>query len=422
MYVGDWRLRLSRAARQARPAAGWRVPANVWGLGVTSLLTDISSEMVVSVLPAYLVLTTGFAPMLLGLATGLHEGGPLLVTWIGGWLADRSGRRKLTAVVGYGLSMVCRLGWLVLSPERMTALAALVLSDRMGKAIRTAPRDALISLSTPKPQLATAFGVHRAMDAAGAALGPILGFLLLWQFPRRFDIIFFSSFVAAVLGLAALGLLVQDVQQREEVAVERMRGVGFALLRDWSLRRVVILASAFGLVTISDAFVYVLLIQRSHAEVGWIPLFYTGTAIAFLLLAIPIGVVADRVGRGRVFVGAHLPLLLVYAMVLSGIPAWPWNAVLCVMLLGAYYAGSDGVLAGLASSLLPAPSRAMGLAWVDTATSVARFVSAIGFGVIWTRGGDVVALSVFAAALTFVFVAMMLFRRTEVPEAPEVPA
>jgi MFS family permease len=412
VYVGDWRLRLSRAARQARPAAGWRVPANVWGLGVTSLLTDISSEMVVSVLPAYLVLTTGFAPMLLGLATGLHEGGPLLVTWIGGWLADRSGRRKLTALIGYGLSMVCRLGWLVLSPERMSALAALVLSDRMGKAIRTAPRDALISLSTPKPQLATAFGVHRAMDATGAALGPILGFLLLWQFPRRFDIIFFSSFVAAILGLAALGLLVQDVEQREEVAVERMRGVGFALLRDGALRRVVILASAFGLVTISDAFVYVLLIQRSQADAGWIPLFYTGTAVAFLLLAVPMGALADHLGRGRVFVAAHVPLLLVYAMVLTGVPSWPWNAVFCVMLLGTYYAGSDGVLAGLASSLLPAPSRAMGLAWVDTATSVARFVSAIGFGVIWTRGGDVMAVSAFAAALAIVFITMMLFRRT----------
>jgi hypothetical protein len=85
------------------------------------------------------------------------------------------------------------------------------------------------------------------------------------------------------------------------------------------------------------------------------------------------------------------------------------------MLLGTYYAGSDGVLASLASSLLPAPSRAMGLAWVDTASSVARFVSAIGFGVIWTRGGDVVALSAYAAALAIVFVAMTVFRRTVVP-------
>jgi MFS family permease len=194
-----------------------------------------------------------------------------------------------------------------------------------------------------------------------------------------------------------------------------MRGVGFALLRDRSLQRVVILAATFGLVTISDAFVYVLLIQRSHADAVWIPLFYTGTAVAFLLLAVPAGALADRVGRGRVFVAAHVPLLLVYAMVLSGAPSWPWNAVWCVMLLGTYYAGSDGVLASLASSLLPAPARAMGLAWVDTASSVARLISAIMFGVIWTRGGDVLAVSIFAGSLAVVFVAMALVRRAAVP-------
>jgi len=97
--------------------------------------------------------------------------------------------------------------------------------------------------------------------------------------------------------------------------------------------------------------------------------------------------------------------------VLGGLPPWPWNAGLCVMLLGAYYAGSDGVLASLASSLLPAPARAMGLAWVDTASSLARLVSAIVFGVIWTRGGDVLALSIFAGALVVVLAVMTFWRR-----------
>jgi hypothetical protein len=110
-----------------------------------------------------------------------------------------------------------------------------------------------------------------------------------------------------------------------------------------------------------------------------------------------------------------LPLIVVYAMVLGGLPAWPWNAVVCVLLLGGYYAGSDGVLASLASSLLPESARAMGLAWVDTASSVARLVSAILFGVIWTRGGDVLALSIFAGSLAAVFVAMTVFRRAAVP-------
>src|SRR5262245_32307045 len=113
MYAGDWALRFSQLVRQSGPARAWHVPANVWGLGVTSLLTDVSSEMVVSVLPGYLIFISGGGPVALGIAAGLYEGGPVVATWLGGWLADRSGRRKLTAGLGYGLSAMCRVGWLL---------------------------------------------------------------------------------------------------------------------------------------------------------------------------------------------------------------------------------------------------------------------------------------------------------------------
>src|SRR6266566_5193436 len=141
VYRGDWLVRLSALSRDAASPLQWRVPPNVWGLGITSMLTDVSSEMVVSILPAYLVMTGGLAPLALGIATGLHEGGPLFAAWAGGLIADRSGRRKLTAGIGYGLSAGCRLGWFLLSGRTISAVAALVLSDRIGKAIRTAPRD-----------------------------------------------------------------------------------------------------------------------------------------------------------------------------------------------------------------------------------------------------------------------------------------
>ena len=214
MYAGDWLTRLTDLARDARNPGQWRVPSNVWGLGVTSMLTDVSSEMVLSILPAYLVMTGGLAPLALGVAAGVHEGGPMLAAWAGGLIADRSGRRKLTAGSGYALSAICRLGWFALSGRTITAIAGLVLVDRMGKALRTAPRDAIISLSVRPGQLATAFGVHRALDAAGAALGPILAFVLLWRMPGRYDVIFFASFVVAVLGVVALALLVDETPER----------------------------------------------------------------------------------------------------------------------------------------------------------------------------------------------------------------
>src|SRR6266542_2542161 len=288
MYSGDWLFRLSQFVREAKNPSEWRVPANVWGLGVTSMLTDVSSEMVVSVLPAYLVMTIGLAPLALGVATGLHEGGPMLAAWIGGLIADRSGRRKLTAGFGYALSAVSRLGWFALPGRTVAPIAALIVSDRLGKAMRTAPRDAMISLSVPPRQLAMAFGVHRALDAAGAALGPMLAFAVLWQLPRRYDVIFFTSFVVSVLGVVALMLLVDEAPERRAASPGETRPLwpdAVAVFSDSSVRSVIVLAMAFGLVTISDAFIYLLLVQRAGAGPEWIPLLYTGTAVSFLALA-----------------------------------------------------------------------------------------------------------------------------------------
>jgi MFS family permease len=404
LYEGDWRLRLTELFRQPNASSVRRVPANVWGLGVTSLLTDASSEMVLSVLPAYLVLTAGLAPLGFGVVTGLQAGGPILITWVGGVVADRSRRPKLPALLGYAMSAACRLGWWAMPGRTVAAFSILILGDRMGKAIRTAPRDAMISLSAGRAQLATAFGVHRALDATGAAVGPLIAWLVLRQLPRRYDVIFFTSFVVAVLGVAALMLLVQESPRgpahRDGRGSPWTEGLGVFVAAPF--RRVVILALAFGLVTISDAFIYLIVVQRSHADAYWIPLFYTGTALSFLILAVPLGYLADRVGRRNVYVGGHAPLLAAYGVTLGRFLPWPWNAVAGVLLIGAYYAASDGVIAGLASGLLPVDHRSTGLAWVATAVGVGRLCSAVTFGFFWTVYGDGPALMIYAVALTAV--------------------
>jgi MFS family permease len=419
VYEGDWLVRFAQAAREATNERQWRLPANVWGLGLTSLLTDVSSEMIVSVLPAYLVLSSGLAPLVLGIANGLHQGGPIVATLIGGLIADRSGRRKLTAEVGYAISAICRIGWLLVPGQSVTSVATLVVGDRVGKAIRTAPRDAMISMSVRSDQLATAFGVHRAMDAAGAAAGPALAFLLLWQLPRRYDVIFFTSFVIGVLGVAALMLLVEEYPERRafsrDGSASRWRHA-LTSVTDCRLRPIVALATIFSIVTISDVFLYVLLVERSGAAAYWIPLCYTGTALSFLMLAAPMGYLADRLGRRRTFIAAHVPLLIAYGIAL-GFRAWPWNAVACVALLGAYYAASEGVLASLASSVLPLATRAIGLASVATAVSLGRMSSSIAFGLLWTRSGDVAAVLVFTAALIVVLGIAFLQSGVEEPVA-----
>src|SRR5262249_33892682 len=150
------------------------------------------------------------------------------------------------------------------------------------------------------------------------------------------------------------------------------------------------------------ALLYLVLIERARAGAEWIPLLYTGTAISFLTLAIPIGVVADRAGKQRTFILGHVPLLAAYGVVMGGIVPWPWGAVAAVVLLGAYYASCDGVLAGLASALLPQTTRALGLAWVATGVSLAKLSASVVFGYVWTHAGDRTAVLLFATALVAV--------------------
>jgi nitrate/nitrite transporter NarK len=147
----------------------------VWALGITSLLTDVSSEMVSSILPVYLVLYLGMSPLAFGVVDGLYQGAAALVRIAGGILADRWRRHKELAALGYGLSAACRR-LIFVAGNAWTAIAGIIAIDRIGKGIRTAPRDALISQRTPSHSLATAFGVHRSLDAAGAMLGPVLTF------------------------------------------------------------------------------------------------------------------------------------------------------------------------------------------------------------------------------------------------------
>ena len=205
-------LRAPSAAAQPiavdRPAEP-RVSRNVLGLGLTSLFTDISSEMVSAVLPLYFISILRMTPLQFGVVDGLYQGVSALVRLAGGLAADRSRRYKEVAALGYGLSAFCKLG-LLAAGGLWTLLAALMVVDRTGKGIRTAPRDALISLSSRPEQLGTAFGVHRAMDTAGAMIGPIIAFALLSLAPMAFDAVFVTSFCFALIGLGVLLLFVQN--------------------------------------------------------------------------------------------------------------------------------------------------------------------------------------------------------------------
>lgn len=404
----------SRTLLRSRTSAG--VGRTVVLLGVTSLLTDISSEMVATVLPLYLVYVAGFTPLQFGIVDGLYRGAAALVGLVSGFAADRRRRHKEVASVGYGLSAVCKLA-LVLVGGSAGAIGAIVMFDRVGKGIRTAPRDALISLSSSKERLGAAFGVHRAMDTTGAMTGPLIAFGLLALAPLAFHSVFLVSFCFAVAGLGVIVLLVpsRPAPAAEPEAAPGLREMG-RLLAQPRFRGVVVAAVLLGLTTISDAFLYLALQRHLDLPATAFPLLFVGASLAFMLLAVPAGRLADRVGRGRVFVLGYAALLPVYVSLVVPVGGAIALAV-CLTLVGASYAATDGVLAALGAATLADEVRASGLAVIGTATNAARLVASVAFGAIWTLAGlDTAVLAAGAGLfLALAVTGVVLARTREVP-------
>jgi len=367
-------------------------------LGMCSLLTDISSEMVSAILPLYLVLQLGLSPLQYGVIDGIYQGASALVRLGSGFLGDRLGRHKLIASIGYGLSAMCKLALAVVGGA-WTGLSAVILLDRTGKGIRTAPRDAMISLTAPKRELGLAFGVHRAMDTAGAMIGPVLAFALLALAPGAFSSLFLISFFIGILGFGVIALLVREPRTGERIAAEKPDLKAAAgLLRGREFRALAIAGAALGLATASDGFIYLMLHEQVDFSNSLFPLLATGTALLYMLLAAPLGRLADKVGRGRVLVGGYLMLLGVYCLLL--VPGLGAASLLVVLaMLGTYYAATDGVLMAMGSAHLPESLRGSGLALLGTATSIARLVASIAFGTLWTLFGIQTAIALFAGAL-----------------------
>jgi MFS family permease len=388
-------------AAESRAGEG-RIGSNVFLLGLVSLFTDLAQEMVTAVLPLYVTFQLGIGALGFGLLDGLYQGSSAFLRLIGGLAADRGGRHKQVAASGYGLSTVSKFG-LVASAGSFVPFTGFLVVDRLGKGIRTAPRDAMISLSADEGVLGRAFGIHRTLDTVGALLGPLAAFVLLSQIPHGYTTIFVVSAGISVIGLAILLLFVQNPKtaEAEAPAVEAPKvsaRMAVALLRRRDVSSIVIAGSALGLMTISDGFVYLVLQHNADLNPRWFPLLYLGTALVYLLLALPFGNLADRVGRARVFLGGYAALVAMYVLLLSTSPG-ALIVLACLGLLGAYYAATDGVLMALATTSIPERLRTSGFAIVTTATSTSRLVGSIAFGAIWAAYGPEASVHVFLVGL-----------------------
>jgi MFS family permease len=442
------------APRRARMV--FDTPRNVVMLGLTSMFTDLSSEMVTSVLPLYFMLSLGFGPIQFGAFDGMYQGLAAVLAVAAAVVADRHQRHKRVAGTGYGLSTVAKFGLVVAAGSWVPTLGFLYL-DRLGKGIRTAPRDALISLSSAKSRLGASFGVHRALDTVGAVLGPLAGALILARNPAGFDVVFMTSFLVAVIGLGVLWFFVDErragatpaeaqtsgteapmappepalvpVEPHGEADLARVASPdptaqlswrsAIALWQMGRYRRVCLVATAFALLTPGDALLFLALERRVHLTAAYFPLLYFGASVVFLVSAIPLGRLADRVGRALVFIAGEVLLLGAFAAV--GAPTRGAGIVLLmVALLGGYYACTDGVLMALASSMIPEALRTTGLAVLVTAIAIGHLFASIVFGVLWSRLGPSAAVHLFMVGLAAVVIVggLALLRDDAMPKEP----
>ena len=333
-----------------------RVPRNVWILSLTSLLRDVASEMLVHLLPLFLANVLSVRITLIGLIEGIAETTASLVKIYSGWLSDKLGRRKGLTAGGYGLAALAMPILLVAQTWPIVLLYRFL--DRMGKGIRTAPRDALISESVESSQRGVSFGLHRAADSAGAFLGLLLAIVFVWRIQgigvdldaRTFRTIVAFAMVPATLAVLVVIVGVREVLTHGTASLPTMTFRGF----DPRFGRFLVVTTLFTLGNSTDVFL-VLRAQDGGASVLAILALLAGFNLVYTMLSGPAGALSDRVGRKRVIIAGWL----LYAVVYVGF-AWADQTSQFAglyALYGAYYALTDGVAKAYVADLVPDPGR-----------------------------------------------------------------
>ena len=333
-----------------------RVPRNVWVLSLTSLLRDVASEMLVHLLPLFLANVLGVRLAVIGLIEGIAETTASLVKILSGWLSDRLGRRKGLTVGGYGLAALAIPLLLLVQTWPLVLLYRFL--DRIGKGIRTAPRDALIADSVEPDQRGVSFGLDRGADSAGAFLGLLLAAVFVMQIQGSgvaLDARTFRAIVIFAIVPAALAVLVVAVGVREDArGGPPKRSTMGVPATDPRFRRFLVVMALFTLGNSTDAFL-VLRAQSGGTSVLGILILLAGFNLVYTVLSGPAGALSDRIDRRKVMIGGWL----LYALVYLGF-AWAdqtWQFALLYVFYGAYYALTAGVAKAFVADLTPSPER-----------------------------------------------------------------
>lgn len=358
------------------------IPSGVWVLGIVSMLMDISSEMIHSLLPLFMVTILGASTIAVGLVEGLAESLALIVKVFSGTLSDYLGKRKALAVFGYALSTFTK-PLFALAPGVGMVLTARLL-DRVGKGVRGAPRDALVADIAPPHLRGAAFGLRQSLDTAGAFFGPLVavGLMLLWA--NNFRAVFW---VAAIPGVMAVVLLVLGVRE----PARRQTETGTNPIRRDNLQRldsaywwVVGIGSVFTLARFSEAFL-VLRAQQGGMPIAFVPLVMVAMNLIYALSAYPFGKFSDTMSHTRLLV-LGLIVLIAADWVLAMNDHWG-IVLLGVSLWGLHMGMTQGLLAAMVAHTSPADLRGTAYGFFNLACGLALLLASALAGIVWDQFG-----------------------------------
>lgn len=354
------------------------IKRNVFILGITSFLTDLSSEIVYPLVPLFLTSVLGAPFSVVGLIEGVAESTASILKVFSGWLSDRWRRRRGLAILGYGISAVAKP--LMAAATAWPMVLLLRFGDRVGKGVRNAPRDALIADSTEPATRGRAFGFHRAADTAGAALGSLLALAALGLAGERYRTIFLISAIPAGLGVASLFLVRERIRPHPHSEPPRLSLSQF----DRRFKLFLAASAIFAVGNSSDAFL--ILRARDLGLSAFAAVFaYVVFNIVYGAFSMPAGSLSDRVGRRRVIAAGFVVFTLVYlgfAMASGPYAVWPLFAV-----YGLYMAMTEGVGKAFAADMAPRQAMGTALGTYHTITGMLTFFASLIAGLLWDAAG-----------------------------------
>ena len=362
------------------------LPRNVWAVSITSFFMDISSEMVINILPLFLSNVLGVQTALIGVIEGVAEATASVLKVFSGWLSDKLRGRKWIAVAGYAISALSKPFFYIANSWGM--VAGVRWADRLGKGVRTAPRDALVADSIKPEQRGLAFGFHRAADTGGAMIGLLIAALVVWLAQSSdlslgestFRTVVLISLVPAFLAVLSLAIGARDIPRGKESERPKItfKGLGKPFLI------FLIIVGIFDLGNSSDAFLVLRAQERGLSVIG-ILLMLAAFNLVYTLISAPAGNLSDRIGRRKVIIGGWF----VYGLIYLGfaLAQQPWHIWALYISYGFYYGMAYGTAKAMVADLVPVDMRGTAYGTYNAILGIIDFPASLIAGLLWQGVG-----------------------------------